>query len=222
MRFTELRADDPGAVDAAAAHLAFGGLLAHPTGSVYGIGGLPDDDAKREVARLKSRPQAPGLVHLVADVEDVRRVWPGAVWTPVASVLAAQFWPGPLTLVLDDGSDYGIAVRVEPHEFTRAVVRRFGRPLTSTSLNRSGDPPAADVEAARAALEALPASELAVLLVDAGPLPGPPASTLVRVPGEDGAMFDILRTGAIDTGQLDQVVRGSVKGRTYGQHGGPG
>lgn len=206
MRFTELGADDPGAVDAAATHLSCGGLLAHPTGGVYGIGGAPDDGIDREVARLKGRPPGPGLVHLLAEVEDVRRFWPEVSWPRAAGLLAKRFWPGPLTLVLDDESEHGVAVRVEPHEFTRAVVRRFGRPLTSTSLNPTGEPPAADANTARAALERLPASELAVVFVDTGRLDGPPPSTLVRVPGRGAAAFEVLRDGAIEPGRLQKAI----------------
>lgn len=214
MKFTEIRADDVGAVDAAVAHLSLGGLLAHPTGTVYGIGGTPDAELEGEVARLKGRPRGPGLVHLVAEADEVRRAWPEAAWPASASRLAARFWPGPLTLVVDDGSGHGIAVRVEPHEFTRSVVRRLGAPLTSTSLNRTGEPPAADPGAARVVLEGMPGSQLAVLFVDAGPLPGPPPSTLVRVPGEGGQAFDVLRVGAIDRDRIGEALVADVGERS--------
>ena len=221
MKFTEIRVDDIGAVDAAAAHLSLGGLLAHPTGSVYGIGGAPGATVEREIARLKGLPPGPGLVHLVAETDDVRRGWPDAAWPASARRLAARFWPGPLTLVLDDDSGHGIAVRVEPHEFTRSVVRRSGRPLISTSLNRTGEPPAADPAAAREALEGLPESDLAVLFVDAGHLPGPPPSTLVRVPGEGGEAFDVLRAGAIERERLAEALVADVgeRSRRAGQEG---
>lgn len=222
MNFTELRADDAGAVDAAAAHLSSGGLLAHPTGGVYGIGGGPDPQIEGEVARLKGRAPGPGLVQLVAEAGDVARLWPDAAWSPVADRLAARFWPGPLTLVLDDGSEHGVAVRVEPHGFTRSVVRRFGRPLSSTSLNRTGEPPAADPDGARAALAGLPDSDLAVLFIDAGRLPGPPPSTLVRVPGESGRAFDVLRVGAIDPGVLGETLgEGASADLNPSEEGGP-
>lgn len=214
MKFTELRADDVGAVDAVVSHLSLGGLLVHPTGSVYGIGGAPDVEIEREVARLKGRARGPGLVHLVAETADVRRAWPNAAWPASAGRLAARFWPGPLTLVVDDGSESGVAVRVEPHEFTRSVLRRSGRPLSSTSLNRTGEPPAADPAAVRVALEAMPESELAVLFVDAGPLPGPPPSTLVRVPGEGRQAFDVLRVGAVDPGLLYEALVADVGERS--------
>lgn len=214
MKFTEIRADQVGAVNAAVAHLSLGGLLAHPTGTVYGIGGTPGAELDREVARLKGRPRGPGLVHLVAEADDVRRAWPDAVWPASAGRLAAGFWPGPLTLVVDDGSGHEIAVRVEPQEFTRSVVRRLRAPLTSTSLNRTGEPPAADTGAARAALDGLPESALAVLFVDAGPLPGPPPSTLVRIPGQDGQAFDVLRAGAIEPDRLREALAGDVGERS--------
>lgn len=221
MRFTEIKADDVGAVDAAVAHLSLGGLLAHPTGSVYGIGGAPDAMVEREVARLKGRSRGPGLVHLVAATDDVRRAWPGAAWPASASRLADRFWPGPLTLVVDDGSGHGIAVRVEPHEFTRSVVRRWGRPLSSSSLNRAGEPPTADPDAARVVLEGLPESEFAILFVDAGPLPGPPPSTLVRVPGEGGQAFDVLREGAVEPRRIGEALAADG-GERSGRAGGKG
>lgn len=208
MRYVAIGAGDPGAVDAAVAHLASGGLLVHPTATVYGIGGVPDPDTERELARLKGREPGSGFVHLAGDPAVVLAHWPSVTLSPGARRLAAAAWPGPLTLVLDDGSERGVAVRVEPHEFTRQVLRRYGGVMSSTSLNRGGEPAAGDPAAAREVLAALPESELAVLFVNAGPLPGPPPSTLVRVPGSDGAPFEILRAGALDANRIAAILDG--------------
>ena len=197
VRFTELAAGDPGSIDAAAEQLQLGGLLAHPTGGVYGIGGPAGPAIEEEVARLKGRSPEAGLVYLAGGVDALGSSFPGLRWTPLADVLAGRFWPGPLTLVLEDGSDQGVAVRVEPHPVTRAVLRRFGRAMSSTSLNLSGEPPAVDADSARRVLAAMPATERPVLFLNAGRLPGPPPSTLVRVPGREGAAWDLLREGAI-------------------------
>ena len=201
-------AGDPGAVDAAVAHLASGGLLVHPTATVYGIGGVPDPDTDRELARLKGREPGSGFVHLAGDRAAVLARWPSITLSPGARRLAAAAWPGPLTLVLDDGSEHGVAVRVEPHEFTRRVLRQTNGVMSSTSLNRAGEPAASDPVAAREVLAALPGSELGVLFVNAGRLPGPPPSTLVRVPGPDGSPFEVLRAGALDANRIAAILGG--------------
>ncbi len=207
MNFTELSARDPAAVDAAVDHLQLGGLLAHPTGGVYGIGGPTGRQTEKELARLKGRSPEAGFVYLAASVDDVRTAFPALEWTALAERLAARFWPGPLTLVLEDGSPRGVAVRVEPHPFTRSVLDRYAGAMSSTSLNLSGEPAAADPAAARRVLEAMPGSERSVLFVDAGPLPGRPPSTLIRVPGRGGRAWELVREGAIAAGRLEAVAR---------------
>lgn len=205
MNWSEIGADEPGAVERAVRHLEAGGLLVHPTAGVYGIGGGSNSNLEAEVARLKGRPRGPGVVHLVAGVDAIRRAWPRAAWSPLADRLAAALWPGLLTMVLDDGTEYGVAVRVEPHPYTRAVLQRWGGALGSTSVNLSGGEPAADSKSAREVLAAFPDSPAAVLFVDAGRLPGPPPSTLVRVPGRDGEPYEILRVGAIAAAEIETV-----------------
>ena len=206
MRFTELTAGDPGTIDAAAEQLQLGGLLAHPTGGVYGIGGPAGRAVEEEIARLKGRSPEAGLVYLAAGREALRASFPRLRWSQLADLLADRFWPGPLTLVLDDGTDRGLAVRVEPHPVTRAVLRRYGGAMSSTSLNLSGDPPAADPDAARRALAAMPSAERPVLFLDAGRLPGPPPSTLVRIPGREGRSWEMLREGAIAASTVSAAV----------------
>lgn len=209
MKFAEITVTDRDAVALAADHLVSGGLLAHPTAGVYGIGGAAKTGLDREVERLKGRPAGPGIVHLIADAAGLGRAFPEASWPPLAARLAAEFWPGLLTLVLDDGSEHGVAVRVEPHPFTRAVLQRWGGALGSTSLNLAGEPPAVDPDSARRALSAFPASEVPVLFAAAGRLPGPPPSTLVRVPGRDGRACDVLRAGAISPERIARVSDGT-------------
>jgi tRNA A37 threonylcarbamoyladenosine synthetase subunit TsaC/SUA5/YrdC len=207
MTWSEIGAGEEGAVERAVRHLEAGGLLVHPTAGVYGIGGGSNSALDAEVARLKGRPPGPGVVHLVADVDTIRRTWPRAAWPSLADRLADDLWPGLLTLVLDDGTDYGVAVRVEPHPYTRSVLRRWGGALGSTSVNLSGGDPAADSDSAREVLAAFPDSWAPVLFVDAGRLPGPPPSTLVRVPGRDGDAYELLRAGAIAAAEIEAIAR---------------
>ena len=122
--------------------------MALPTETVYGLAGnASDTEAVARIFAAKDRPaDNPLIVHL-ADVDSVDIV-SNRVPAEV-SVLAAAFWPGPLTLVLPANQTYRetvcrgldtIAVRVPDHRVARAVIRETGRPLAAPSANRSGRP----------------------------------------------------------------------------------
>lgn len=195
---------EAGAATAAEA-LGRGAVLAHPTATVYGLGGgTPGADAR--VRRLKGAPDDRPLLRLAADAASLRESHPTLRWTDAAERLAESFWPGPLTLVLDDGGPTGIGVRVEGHPDTRAVLAAWGGTMSSTSLNRTGGTPAAASGEARQALDCLPeARGEPVLWIDAGDLPGGPPSTLVSLRKGPPRL---LRAGAV---AVDRIV--SVLGR---------
>jgi Putative translation factor (SUA5) len=125
------------AVEAAAACLAAGGLVAFPTETVYGLGA--DAGNGEAIARLyaaKGRPAFNPLIAHVADVAAARRL---AHFDAEAEALAAAFWPGPLTLVLPKRPDCGVAdlalagldsvaVRVPAHPCSRPSTGRWWRP----------------------------------------------------------------------------------------------
>lgn len=186
----------------AAAHLAGGGLLVHPTSGVYGLGGPRAADVERDVARRKIRDASRPLIYLVPDVSVLRSEFPDAAWPSLAERLARAFWPGPLTLVLDDGTERGRSVRCEAHPVTRAVLIAWGRAVSSTSLNSSGAPPAHTSQDLRLAVANLDRGERPLLVLDAGDLPGPPPSTLVRVVGE---RWELLREGAIRSRTIEEA-----------------
>ncbi|MBW3658401.1 MAG: threonylcarbamoyl-AMP synthase [Actinobacteria bacterium] len=138
----------PDAVDRAGAVLAGGGLVAFPTETVYGLGAdALSGDAVGRIFRAKGRPaDNPLIVHL-ADAGDLGRV-AGAV-PSLARRLAAEHWPGPLTLVLEAHPDVPsvttgglrtVAVRVPDHPVARALITAAGVPVAAPSANRSGRP----------------------------------------------------------------------------------
>ncbi len=195
--------DLDGAVESAVEHLSLGGLLAHPTTGVYGIGGRRGADVEKCLSRLKHRKQASGFVYLVSDIAAALAEFPNAGWSRLAECLAERFWPGALTIVLGDAPT-AVAVRAEAHPVTRAVLRRWTRAISSTSLNPSGGPAAETGGNARRVLRGFPSANRPVLYLDAGPLPGPPPSTLVRVKGDQ---IEILRRGAIEADVIEQAIR---------------
>ncbi|MBL4844386.1 MAG: Sua5/YciO/YrdC/YwlC family protein, partial [Planctomycetes bacterium] len=145
-----LTSEDPAAVTAAADALRAGEIVLLPTETVYGLAVRADDAAAVERLReLKGRDERP-FVRLVADAATAE----AAAFLPApAKRLAARYWPGPLTLVLDPraGGD-SIGYRVPGLAFAREVVASAGVPVFATSANLSGQPPTADCAAALAAL----------------------------------------------------------------------
>lgn len=191
-----------------AAYLREGGLVAHPTETVYGIGCALRADALARLARLKRRGTPRPFLLLVRGAQDV----PGLEWTEEAQRLARAFWPGPLTLVLRaTHADYPaevvgeggtVAIRASPHPAVLAVLSELGEPITSTSANLPGEPPAATADAVRAVLAALAPGE-PVCILDVGPLPPSPPSTVLAV---TGGRPRLLRAGAVPVDELRQVV----------------
>lgn len=195
-------AGDGARVDEAVGALRSGELLVHPTTSVYGLGGVPAElDA--EIARLKGRSEGRPLLRVGDSAESIRRAHPRLRWTDAAETLAAALWPGPLTLVLDDGSEQGLGVRVEPHPLTRGVLRRLEATMSSTSFNRTGEAPARTPEEVRRTLAAMPSPGRPVAWLEAGELPGPPPSTVLSLRGGEAA---VLREGALPVERIAEVL----------------
>ena len=115
----------PAELEEVTAHLRGGGLLAYPTDTVYGFGGLARDDAIRSLAALKPRESPKPFVLLLPDAE---QAW-GLTWHASARRFAELFWPGPLTLVLSDAegafpsgvrsAEGAVAVRVSSGPFVK-------------------------------------------------------------------------------------------------------
>lgn len=129
--------------------LARGQVVALPTETVYGLGADAFCEAAvAEVFAVKERPHFDPLIcHLpsakmLKDIVDV----PGEL-QPLVDKLAAEFWPGPMTLVLPrkacvpDIVTSGlptVACRVPRHEVMRGVARALGHPIAAPSANRFG------------------------------------------------------------------------------------
>ena len=201
---------DPG-VEAALQVLSGGGLVVHPTETVYGIGSSVEGPGVERLRRAKGR-SAGGFVVLIPDHGYV-----GSGLSPVGARLAETFWPGPVTLVCDDAqgrfppdvkaADGSVAVRVCGHERTRDLVARLGRPMTSTSANRPAERPATELAGA---LEACEAMRLATFGLDGGVLPGQPPSTIVDV---RGSSWSVIRAGAVGLEELREAAGSSGEER---------
>jgi L-threonylcarbamoyladenylate synthase len=198
---------DAAGIEAAAAAIATGALVAMPTETVYGLAAdATNPEAVARIFAAKGRPRFNPLIVHVPSVEAAERV---AAFTPVARKLAAAFWPGPLTMVLKTVPDSGIgdlvtagldtiAVRVPVHPVAQALLARCGRPLAAPSANRSGH-----VSATRADHVAADLGDSVEVILDAGPTQLGIESTIVAA-GDDGAV--LLRTGFIARADIEKVI----------------
>ena len=135
-------------IQAAAAALQAGELVAFPTETVYGLGadGL-NARACTQIFAAKGRPQDNPLILHIANEEMLAEI---AEPLPEAGArLAKAFWPGPMTLILKRrplvpdvvtaGLDT-VAVRWPDHPVAQKLIEAVGRPLAAPSANKSGRP----------------------------------------------------------------------------------
>lgn len=172
-------------------------MVAYPTETFYGLGVDAFDEAALACLRaLKGEGRGEKAISLLIEGEAMLSRLCAEI-PPRAAALMRRHWPGALTIALPARaglpaalvSDGCVAVRRSPHPLARALVARFGGPVTTTSANRAGEPPATTAAAVTAALAG------ACHLLDGGPTAGGAPSTLVRVRGE---AIEILRRGAVE------------------------
>ena len=188
LRRLDLRGDPDGPLGSILDQLARGAPIVYPTETVYGLGGAVSPDAVAEVQRLKGRDGDRPLLLLIDGPDAV----PSLAWTETARALAYAFWPGALTLVLSDPGRIfppgirsrdtgGVGIRVSPHPFVRRLLAAHGAPLTSTSMNLSGEPPARSGSEAWSVAERM--GDVDLLVVDWGTLPSSAPSTVLDCTG---------------------------------------
>ncbi|WP_266159507.1 L-threonylcarbamoyladenylate synthase [Dyella silvatica] len=139
-------------VDAAAALLRDGGVLAYPTEAVFGLGCDPGNrEALERLFTLKGRPPTQGVLLIAADFEQIVRYIDLAAVPEAVLAQVRSSWPGPSTWIFPRtaevpawvaGNHAGIALRVTAHQPTAALCRAFGGALVSTSANPHGEAPA--------------------------------------------------------------------------------
>lgn len=183
----------PAGLEAAAAALRRGEVVAIPTDTVYGVAVDPwAPGAADRLFAAKQRPRSVALPVLVAGVEQAEATV-GAL-DARARRLAERWWPGPLTVVVDRPADFGadlgdadgVGLRSPAHPVPLALAAAVG-PIATTSANRHREPPlttAADVAARLTGV---------VLVVDGGRCEGAP-STVVDCRGPE---VQLLRAGGV-------------------------
>jgi L-threonylcarbamoyladenylate synthase len=182
-----------------------GGVVAVPTETFYALAVNPfDETALHRLATVKGRGEDKPILVLLDSPGTLSSF---TVRVPsVASILMEAFWPGALTILFPAHSSLApaltggsglVGVRLSPCQPLRELLMLVG-PVTGTSANRTGAPPA---QTAREVQQAL--GDDVDLIIDAGPTPGGQPSTVV----EAGEPVRIVREGAISRIRIEESLR---------------
>ena len=193
-------------IQAAAALIRRGRLVAFPTETVYGLGANALDAAA--VARIyeaKGRPATSPLIVHVGSAEMAREV--AAEWPEAAATLADRYWPGPLTLVLPkqpcvpDIVTAGlgtVGVRVPAHPVALALIRLAGVPIAAPSANRFSGLSPTTAEHVRESL-----GGAVDLILDGGQTDVGIESTVLSLAGPRPVL---LRPGMVSRPEIEELV----------------
>ncbi len=128
-----------------------GGLILYPTDTIWGIGcDATDVNAVKRIYSLKQRSESKSMIVLLADERDLLHY----VTQPDLQVMdylksvkkpTTIIYKGPVGLADNIvSSDGTVAIRIVKEDFCRHLIKRFRKPIVSTSANLSGDPPPAN------------------------------------------------------------------------------
>lgn len=195
------------ALDEAAALLRGGGLVAVPTETVYGLAGNGlDAQAVHAIYEVKGRPERKPLSLMVPGPEALDRY--GVDVPEQARLLAARFWPGPLTLVVKARPEIPeivraggetVGLRCPDHPKTLSLLKKAQLPFAAPSANPSGEPSPKTAEEVRRYFDGKIAA-----IIDGGPCGLGRESTLLDV---SRTPYRVLRQGALAAEEITAALR---------------
>lgn len=176
-----------------------------PTETIYGLACNPfSERALERLFQLKQREHNKPILLLLGKMEDLSLV---VKYIPSkAYKLMKRFWPGPLTIVLParrslpkllTGGLDTIGVRLTSSDIARSIARTFGKPITGTSANISGEPPC------RSAQEVLKVFPNIDFVVDGGESKSLTPSTVVEIIDNE---VKLIREGVIAFTEILRVL----------------
>ena len=135
---------EPNVIELAAKLLHDGEIVVFPTETVYGLGADAfQPKALERIFAAKGRPFSDPLIVHIADVSELELLTTKI--SVEAKLLAQEFWPGPLTLILPKGPRVPhlvtagletVAVRMPRHAVALALINALGSPIAAPSANR--------------------------------------------------------------------------------------
>lgn len=209
---SEIRGIDDDSLALAAQYIHEGKLIVMPTDTVYGIACDPFNDlAIDALFAAKRRPRSKSLQVLLAGTDEIGKL--DLSLPHPLEVLSAALLPGAFSPICIASADTQLqtikieptartqAVRVPDEDSTRIILAATG-PLAASSANISGSPSAQTAEEAREQL-----GDSVALYLDAGPTPGPVASTVVSASTDDVDGIIVVRKGVVPESRLRAIIR---------------
>ena len=187
-----------------------GGLVIAPTETFYGI--IADAWSRKAVGRLvelKERDYGKPIPLIAGDTIVVSKT--AKTLPSIFKPLAEEFWPGPLTLVLKaakgfpDGITAGtdsIGIRIPAQSPALDLTKFYRGPMTATSANFSGAPPARNIKELDEELV-----QAVDLVIDGGWTPGVQPSTVLNLTTEPP---ELIRSGILGKQVLDFLGKSSI------------
>lgn len=135
-------------IENAIAALRKGEIILYPTDTIWGIGcDATNEDAVNRIFKIKGRSDSKSLIILASDMDMVARFVKDI---PQMAVTLDQVSDKPMTIIYPEGinlaqntlaEDGSIAIRIPKSKFCIEMIRKFGKPIVSTSANISGENP---------------------------------------------------------------------------------
>ncbi len=204
-----VRSNDTKVINEAAKTLARGGLVIYPTETLYGIGAdATNPKAVDKLTKYKNRPF--GKPYSIA-VTDKKMAEKYVDLNDTARNFYKKFLPGPLTVVSRgkhvlargiESEDGTLGVRIPDYKLVTDIVKKFGKPITSTSANASYKKQPHKVSDI---LENISEKQKSLidLVIDAGTLPPNDPSTVIDTTQDD---LIVLRQGEIKLENKNEVL----------------
>ncbi len=134
-------------VKAAIAVLQKGGIILYPTDTIWGLGcDAGNEDAVQRIYTIKNRVDSKSMLVLMENAGLIERY---VDEVPDVAYDLIELTDKPLTIIFDGAknlaknliaADSSIGIRITSEAFSSELIRRFKRPIVSTSANISGDP----------------------------------------------------------------------------------
>ena len=184
-----------------------GGVVCIPTDTVYGIAAIATyAESVRKVFEVKRRSPTEALPIFIDQIGSLNEL--SEFIPPIAEVLASNYWPGPLTMVLDksdllpDIATGGLTTagfRIPNHGIPISLCKATGKPLTGTSANISGKNAATTAEEALCQFK----DSSLDLIIDDGPSPSSQPSTIIHFEDDE---VKLIREGVIPMAQIKKLI----------------
>jgi L-threonylcarbamoyladenylate synthase len=196
MKTEIIKSKDRKSIASAVAVLKRNGIVIYPTETSYGVGAdATNIRALKKINRLKGR-KGKFIPIIISDIKMTEKYF---VLNSDMKKLMKRFMPGPLTLVAKKKMKTKKLIggfRIPSNRFALKLVKKFGKPVTATSANLSGDKPIYKISDIKKLF-----SGRVDLIIDAGNLKRRKPSTVFDVTN-----MKIIRKGKINKKEINKVL----------------